>query len=514
MTQMTASNTVKIDNLGPTRKRLTITVPADAINDKLGTSMAALASDTVLPGFRKGRAPKQLLERRFGEAVRNETKNQLIAQAYAAAIDEHKLKAIGEPEPAEGFDLETVEVKPGKPLVFAVDIEVAPEVKLPSLDGIELKKPMLEVTTEMIDEELNNQRIRLGTPNEMKAKFEKGDRLLCSATATKKGEAESFFRTDSTIVVHPGDAEGGRGQVLGLLIDGLAGMMKGKEVGDTITIQAKGPEAHEREDVRNADITIDLIIKQAARIEPAEIQTVLSEYGIETEELLREQIKLAIEQRRDLETADALRTQVYDYLIDATELDLPEKLSEAQVQRSLETARLNLLERGVQEDDVETRLAELRGASEYETKRRLKLFFILHALAEQFEIKVSEQEINGRLAQMAAGYGMRPEQLKNDLIQRGALVNVAMQIREQKAADRVVAQSKVNEISVKQWQEMVANRQTEQFGKATKAGGTKSSSTSPAKSSTTAAAAKPTTKKTTTKKTTTKKTTTKKASSK
>ena len=509
MTQMTASNTVKIDDLGPTRKRLTITIPAEAIDEKLGLSMSALASDTVMPGFRKGRAPKQLLERRFGDAVRSETKNQVIAQAYAAAVDEHKLKTIGEPEPAENFDIETVEVKPGKPLTFAVDIEVAPEVTLPSFDNIELKRPTLEVTKEMIDTELHNQRLRLGTPHEIKSDYQKGDRVLCSATATKKGEDEPFFRTDATLIVYPGDEDGGRGQVLGLLIDGLAGVLDKTKVGEGFSIDTKGPEAHEREDIRGADITLDLHVKEAVHVEPAEIERVLEEYGIDSEDLLREQIKLAIEQRRDVEVADALRTQVYDYMIESTDLPLPQKLTQSQAARSLENARLNLLQRGVPEEEVETHLAEMRGASEEDAKRRLKLFFLLHALAEKFEIKVSDQEINGRIAQMAGSYGMRPEQLRNDLAQRGALANVAMQIREQKAADRIVAQAKVKEISVKEWQDIVAQRQAEQT-KQRSGGGTKSAKSTSAKSSSEPAASKATTtKKTTTRKTTTKKTTSK-----
>ncbi len=482
MSQMTTSSEVKIDDVGPTKKRLTITVPAETINEKLGTQMAALATETSLPGFRKGRAPKKLLERRFGSAVRSETKTQLIADAYAKAVEEHNVKAIGEPEPAEFFDIEKLEVETGKPLTFAVEIEVAPEVDLPNIEGIEIKKPVLEITDEMIEKEMLAQRLRAGTPHEIKEKFEDGDRLVGSAIVTKDGEDEPFFRTDETYIVHPGAENEGRGQVLGVLIDDLADTLTAAKVGDTLSFKTKGPEAHEREDLRGADITIDFRVKTAIRIKPAEMQSVLEEYGIDSDDILREQIKLALEQRRDQEVADAMRTQIQDYLVDSTDFALPERLSEAQAARSLEQARLNMLQRGVTEEQVEQRLAEMRSASEAESQRNLKLFFILHKLAEQFEIQVTEQEINGRIAMMAAGYGMRPEQLRNDLAKRGALTNVAMQIREQKAADRIVAQAKVDDISVDAWQEMQLER------RAARGGG-----------------AKTTTKKTTTKKTTAKK---------
>lgn len=505
MSQMTTTSDVKIDDIGPTTKRLTITVPADVINEKLGTSLAALASETSLPGFRKGRAPRRLIERRFGTAVRDETKNQLIADAYAKAVDEHKLKAIGEPEPAEGFDIENVEVEPDKPMTFAVQIEVAPDVELPALEGIEIKRPLLEITDEMIENELQGQLVRAGTPHEVKDSFEHGDRLRGSALVTKKGDDEPFFRTDDTYIVHPGSDEGGRGQVLGLLIDGLDATLKGKKVGDTITIETKGPQSHEREDLRGADISIEFRIGDAIRVQPADIKTVLDDYGIESEAILREQIKLALEQRRDQEVADALRTQVQDYLVESTDFALPEKLTQSQAARNLEQARLNMLQRGVPEDEIETRLAEMRAASDVNARRQLKLFFLLHKLAEQFEIQVSEQEINGRIAMMAARYGLRPEQLRNDLAQRGALTDVAMQVRQQKAADRVVAQAKVEEISVETWQDMVEQRRArltgQRFDGAAKSSASKKTTTKKSTSS------RSTSKKTTSKKSTSKKTT-------
>src|SRR5882724_855803 len=107
------ANEVKIENAGPARKRLVITIPASVVDDKLRESMGALTDTTALPGFRKGRVPQSLLERRFGASVRTETKNQLIAAAYAHAIEANNIKPVGEPEPEEGLD--KLEVHQGKP---------------------------------------------------------------------------------------------------------------------------------------------------------------------------------------------------------------------------------------------------------------------------------------------------------------------------------------------------------------------------------------------------------------
>ena len=116
-----AANQVKIEDAGPARKKISITIPADAIDQKLQESMATLGQETVVPGFRKGKVPQSLLERRFGTAVRTEAKNQLIGGAYAEAIEQHGIKPVGEPEPADGPEsIAKLELQSGRPLSFSL----------------------------------------------------------------------------------------------------------------------------------------------------------------------------------------------------------------------------------------------------------------------------------------------------------------------------------------------------------------------------------------------------------
>src|SRR5690606_31431717 len=180
--------------------------------------------------------------------------------------------------------------KPGKPLEFSIEVEVVPTFDLPSFDQIEIKKPMLEITDEHIEAELKRQQYMHGTAHEISSDFQEGDRLLGFASVVKNDEAEPFFRQDNVLVLFPGEAEGGRGQVLGLMIDGLRGLLEGKKVGDTVTIETVGPEAHELEDIRGAKLVITFEIRKAERIEPASAETVAERYGIPGVDILMEQI--------------------------------------------------------------------------------------------------------------------------------------------------------------------------------------------------------------------------------
>ncbi|MHC5001941.1 MAG: trigger factor [Planctomycetota bacterium] len=442
-----SSPEVKIEEIGPATKRLTITVAPAAIDAKLEEAMGTLAAETALPGFRKGRAPRQLLERRFGSALRTETKNQLIADAYSSAIEEHQIKPVGEPEPVESLD--DLELAAGKAMTFSVDVEVVPEFDLPDVEGLKIDKPVLDISEDLVANELKRYQVRLGDVSKVTEGFEAGDRLIGSVRVSKKGEDEPFFDHDQVAVVYP--EKGAAGQVLGLLIDDLDKKLAGTKVTDTVEIKTTGPEGHEREDIRGVDLRIEFEIHACERIAPASIEKIVETLGLGTEEILNEQIKLALEQRRDEEQAEAMRQQVRQHLVDAVGFDLPEKLSQRQVARTLEQQRMQMLYQGMTPEEVETRLAEIRTDSAAATQQRLKLFFIVQRLADHFGVEVSQQEINGRVAAMAARRGLRPEKLMQELAQAGRLPEVATQIREMKALDRVVHQADTTELTAEEW---------------------------------------------------------------
>jgi trigger factor len=445
-----AAYDVKVEDVGGARKRLTITIPPQLIDEKIEESMGTLAGQTALPGFRKGRAPRALLERRFGPTLRRETKSQLIAESYARAIEEKKIKPLGEPEPVRPLD--EIELEPGKALTFEVEVEVVPEFELPKLDAIKIIKPVLEVTNEHIEAELTRQRTQYGNIVAVDSGFEPGDRLLGPGSVTKEGETEPFFRHDNVDIIVPPPDDDGRGHVLGLMIAGLGAMIAGRKVGDHLEFDTVGPDSHELEHIRGKKLHIEVTIRDGQRIVPCAVEQVMAQYGMDSEAVLREQIKFALEQRRDAEQRAAMREQVCQQLVDAVDFELPRRLTDAQAGRLLERYRLELMHRGgLSVDEVEQRLAEMRSETQEQSRQRLKLTFLLHRLADQFGIKVTDQEINGRIAQIAAQRGMRPEKLRADLVQAGAIGSIASQIREHKAADRVIDQSEVTEMSAQEW---------------------------------------------------------------
>ncbi len=443
---------VTIETVGPARKRLTITVSTTTINRKLEESLGTLAGEAVLPGFRKGKIPRRLLERRFGDTVRNEAKNQLMADAYAKAIEEHKIEPVGEPEAPNGLDLK---IEDGKPLTFSLEVEVVPEFELPNLEGVEIRKPTLPITEDHVERELRRHLERLGTPHRIDSGFQPGDRVSGHLSITKQGDEKPIVEADQVVVLVPGPENGGRGIVAGLIVEGLAEKLAALRVGDTLNVEIIGPEAHEIEAIRGATLQIAYRIAAGERIEPASVQAMIDRYALGTQENLRQQVRLALEHQRDTEQAAAMREQISQHLLKTVEIELPEKLSAAQAARNLEGHRVELLYRNVPPDEIESRLAAIRTDTEEQTRNRLKLFFLMRRLGDQLGVQVSEQEVNGRVAEIAAQQGQRPEQLKAELSRTGRLGEILRMVREHKTADRLIEKAKVTEIAAEEWNELV-----------------------------------------------------------
>ncbi len=449
-------NTVTVEETSPTTRRITIVIPAETVDERVELSFGTLQHESALPGFRKGRAPRALLEKRFGLTILKEARNQIVADAYSKAIEEKQVRPVTEPElTKESMEAELVR---GKPFTFTVEVEVLPEFEIPNLDGIEVKKPVVEVTDEHVEQEILRQRYRWGTPNRIDGPFENLDRMVGHAEVTVDGVDGIFFQTDEALVVVPAKEDEGQGQLLGLLIDDLEKAVLGKTVGDTFTVSTTGPEHHEREEVRGKKLTITFNVRAAERITPAEIPALVERFGLGSEDILREQIRFALEQRRDGEQQAAMREQVFEWLLEKIDFPLPAKLSERQIARTIARQRVELLYRGVEPEAVETRLAEMRSSSEAQVRERLRLFFILARIGEQFGVTVTEAELSGRIHQIAQQQGQRPDQVRNELSKSGALQDIAIQIREHKTADRILEKASIADVPAEDWNTEVQKR--------------------------------------------------------
>lgn len=443
--------TITVEDIGPCRKKIAIEVPAEVVGSQLGDSLGAIVSEAQLPGFRKGKAPATLVRKKFGEAINGEAKNAIVQASFQQAVEEHNLRIVGDPISEGLADISLVE---GEPLKFEVDVEVSPEFDLPELEGIAIDKPTFEVSDEMVQKEVEKLCTNEGELEE-RENPEPGDYItgLGIMTGVPEGESEpkEFYNIDGAVVQMPTEDKEGRGMILGVLVEDFAAQLGTPKRGETITIKAKGPEQHERDELRGVDLTITFAVKDIQRIIPASIEEVVQRYGFQFADDLRETIRTRLSQNSYLQQLAAQRSQAADYLIEHTSFDLPERLTERQSARLLERRRMELLYRGVDEAEVEEHMAELRASSTERAQRELKLYFILDRVAEQLEVSIDEAELNARIYQMAAQQRVRPEKMRQELVARRQIPAIYQQIREHKTLDALVKKAVVTEVTADEY---------------------------------------------------------------
>ncbi len=428
-----------VSDSGPSRKRLEIEVAAETVDDRLRSSVDTLLEEAELPGFRRGRVPKALLEKRFGSNIRTEARNQIVAEAYQQAVEKSGLKVIGDPF---GAKMDEIEIEAGKPLNFGIDVEVQPEFDMPKLDGLELKRPMLEVTDQLVEDELTKICLNEGSL-ESHDESEKGDYLTGNAKMVDQ-DGEEHYNIEGAVVQCPPD--GGKGMILGVMVEDLGKQLGLPKTGDSAKITTKGPEQHEVEALRGKDLTVTFDVTAIDKIVPLERSELVSRFGLEGEDELKGRLRERLEQRTKVQQSTALRQQVAKHILDSVDFELPERLTAQQAGRAMERRRMELMYRGMDEMEVEKHVAELRASSATEASQNLKMFFVLNKAAEEMDIQVTEGEARQRVAEMAFERGARPEQFFQEMVQSGRIQSVFLQLREHKTLDAIIAKATVTDV--------------------------------------------------------------------
>ncbi len=446
---------VKVEDLGSCRKKLSFVLPRAHVAEQLESQMAALMTQAAIPGFRPGRVPRRLIEKQFGASVRRECLNQLVSSSYSQALEQHKLQVLAEPEGNE--ELAKLELDPTKDLRFHLEVEVAPEFELPDVDGIEVRKPVITVKEEQVTEQIERLRTNEGSL-ETQEKASPGDYCIGRGTMREAGSKESdkpLLDLEGAVVQIPAKDKDGKGAILGVLVDDFAKQAGLPKPGDTLTIKCKGPDVHERVDVRGKNLVITFKVERVERIIPAKVEDILARMGLTDEGQMREQVRARLEQRAAVEQQAAMRQQVAKKLLELVKVDMPKNVSARQAERSLARARMEMAYRGMEPAEIENRVAELRSGTMEQAVAELKLFFIMMKAAQKFNVQVTEDEVNGRIYQIAMERRVRPDKLRTELIQTNQIGMVVQQVREHKAMDAVLARAKVTEIPLEDFNKMV-----------------------------------------------------------
>jgi trigger factor len=434
-------NTVTIEEAGPCKKKVIIEVPEDTIKHATDEQYETLRRDALVPGFRKGRAPRRLLEKRFGKETTEQIKLKLLAEASDSALKDSELDVLRDPD----IDFEKVELPAAGPLKFDFEVEVRPEFDLPNLEGIPVEKQKLKVADEQIDAEIEHLQKWSGiwTPREG-GKVELDDEIIADAVLKIEGiEEEQKLNNIEIHVRH-------NGFVGAIPVENLDGLLVGAKSGDSKQTSVEVPKTYFQQEYRGKKVDIQIAVKETKWLKPAALdENFFNRLGVKNENELRQKLRDTLQARLEQQARGEMAQQIYKYMLDNTKLDLPVDIVAEQSNSLLQRQYSSLMMRGISREQLEENMEQLRAGSDQQAVEQLKTLFIMAKVAENLKIEVSEEEINGHIAQLAAQRGQRPERMREEMERDGSLAQFKLQIREDKCIAKLLESAKITEVEPK-----------------------------------------------------------------
>jgi trigger factor len=420
--------TVSLENSGPCRKHVRVTIPREDIDGVLQASVDELMESADVPGFRSGHVPEALIRKRFKTELAEQVKQKVLMQSLEQISEEQKLDPINEPN----LDLDSIEVPEEGDFEYEFDIEVRPEFELPEYKGLEIQRPTREIGDEDVEAYTQEFLEQYGQLEPVDAPARAGDFVIAHLTVTHDGKPLKEF-DEITLRVRPilrfQEAEYAKFDEL--MVGAAADDVREADIQVSLeaeNIAMRGETVHTRFEV--------LDVKRLRL--PALDDEFLDRIGVESAEDFKEQVRNMLERQTTYQQRQSTRRQVLDKITESADWELPEELVQKQVENALRREVLEMQQAGFTTREIRARENELRQRSLSMTRQNLKEHFVLDRIATQENIEVSPSEIDVEIALMAMQSGENPRRVRARMQKSGVLENLHAQIRERKAVDVIL----------------------------------------------------------------------------
>jgi trigger factor len=434
----------ELKEISPTRKQIDVVIEPEAVRAVYDRISDQYAKGANVPGFRPGHAPRGVVRTRFKDQIRTELLRELLPDAVQKAVEEHQLSPLGEPE----LNLENTEglSEPGaKPISFSVNFEVLPEINLGDYKGLEVARRTRPVNDEDIDRMIESLRENSATLEPVE---DRGARPGDTVTANFHGkflsepEAEPINVEDVDVVL------GGHG-VVAEITDNLTGAKPDDEKVFTVDYPAdftsKGLAGKQVE----YTIKVSAVrIKELPQLDDEWAQSL----GEEIESLvdLRAKVRSDLESQTKNEADNKVRTDLVRQIVEAHQLELPERLVEHQTEVRLESVVRDMIGQGIDPRSKELNWDKARESLKEQASYDLRGSLLLERIADEEKIEASAQEIDDEIKAIADASRQSPEQVRGILTKQGGERSIAGRLRNRKALEFLVANAKVTD---QDWEE-------------------------------------------------------------
>ncbi len=424
---------VQVEKLEKNMAKLTIEVSAEELEKAIEGAYQKNKNQISVPGFRKGKVPRQMIERMYGKEIFYEdAANALIPDAYEKALDECTEDIVSSPS------IDVVQIEAGKPFIFTAEVALKPEVKLGKYKGVEVDKAEIVVTDEEVDAEINKERERNAR------NIEVTDR------AVKDG--------DMTVIDFEGFVddvafEGGKGENYpltigsGAFIPGFEEQLVGAEIGKEVEVNVTFPEEYHAEDLKGKAAVFKCTVKE---IKEKELPELDDEFAAEVSEFetlaeYKADVKGKLEESKVKEAKDAKEAAVIEAIVKDADMEIPDAMLATQQRQMVDEFAQRMQMQGLTMEQY----FQFTGAS-YEqmveqvkpqAEKRIQSRLVLEAVAKAENIEVTDGDLEEELKVMAEAYQMELEKVK-ELLPEKSMEQIKEDIAVRKAAEFVVENAK------------------------------------------------------------------------
>lgn len=395
---------LQVEKLEKNMAKLTIEVPADDLEKALQSAYMKQKNKISLPGFRKGKVPRQMIEKMYGaEIFYDDAANELIPKAYAEAYDEAELDIVSRPE------INVVQIEKGKPFIFTADVATKPEVTLGEYKGLEIEKVSTRVTQKEVDAKIQEE-------------AEKNARTITVTDRPVQDRDEVIL--DFEGFVDGAAFEGGKGENYpltigsGSFIPGFEEQLVGAEAEKEMEVKVTFPEDYHAEDLKGKEAVFKCTIHE---IKAKELPEIDDEFAAEVSEFdtleeYKADIKAKIKDQKASEGKRKQEDQAVDAAVKNAQYEIPQPMIETQVMQMADDFAQRIQSQGISLEQyfqftgmtADKMMDELRP----QAIKRIETRLVLEAVAKAENIEISDEKLDEELAKMAESYKMEVDKLK------------------------------------------------------------------------------------------------------
>ena len=431
---------LQVEKLEKNMAKLTIEVSAEDLDKAMEKAYQKQKSRISLPGFRKGKAPRKMIESMYGKGVfMEDAVNSLVPQEYTKALGECDLEIVSQPE------INVTQMEPGKALIFTADVAVKPEVTLGDYKGVEVPKSEITVTDEEVDAEVKKEQ----------------DKNARTVAVEDRAAANGDITTiDFEGFVDGVAFEGGKGTDYaltlgsGTFIPGFEDQLVGANTGDHVEVKVTFPEEYQAKELAGKEAVFQCDVK---KIETKEVPELDDEFAKDVSEFdtlaeYKEDVKKKLTEKKEKEARTAKENAAVDKAIENAQMDIPELMTKTECRQMMDDFSRRMQQQGLSMEQyfqfTGQSMDKMMEDMKQQALKRIQTRLVLEKVAEAENIQPSEEEITEEIQKMADAYKMEAdkireaigesglEQMKKDMaVQKAVTVIADAAVEVEKAAD-------------------------------------------------------------------------------